>query len=161
MDSNHRPVLRGTDNAIWNRLHLIPFEVTIPPEDIDRELPGKLLDEAEGILEWAADGAVRWHRDGLGKPDKVDAASKAWRQDSDQIARFVEECCVKGDFAQSKARSLYSAYRRWADEEGELIVTGLMFRNALNERSYSRKHTKTWSVYMGTEIATEAPEGDR
>src|SRR5262249_34328108 len=26
MDANHKPVVRGTDNAIWNRLHPIPFE---------------------------------------------------------------------------------------------------------------------------------------
>lgn len=33
--ANHRPIVRGTDHAIWRRLRLIPFTVTIPPEEQD------------------------------------------------------------------------------------------------------------------------------
>src|SRR3954466_15739584 len=43
LDGNHRPAVRGTDNAIWNRLHSIPFSVQLSAEEIDRQLPGKLL----------------------------------------------------------------------------------------------------------------------
>ena len=57
MDCNHKPIVRKTDNAIWNRIHLIPFNVTIPDDEIDRELKSKLLAEAEGILAWAVAGA--------------------------------------------------------------------------------------------------------
>ena len=32
---NHRPQLRTVDEAMRRRLHLIPFAVTIPPEDRD------------------------------------------------------------------------------------------------------------------------------
>ena len=53
IDANHLPVVRGTDNAIWNRLHPVPFNVVIPKSEQDRELPQKLLREAEGILAWA------------------------------------------------------------------------------------------------------------
>lgn len=153
MDSNHRPVIRGTDNAIWNRLHLIPFEITIPPEEIDRELPAKLMAEADGILAWAVEGAVRWYRDGLAKPDQVDAAAKAWRHESDKIGRFVEECCVTGDFAEAKARVLYTTYRKWVEDTGESVVTEMLFSNALNERGFMKKHTKTGAFYIGLGLA--------
>src|SRR5690606_11868960 len=45
--TNHKPVIRGTDNAIWKRLHLIPFEERFvqdpgPGEHpIDKDLPAK------------------------------------------------------------------------------------------------------------------------
>src|ERR1019366_2826305 len=42
IDANHLPVIRGIDNAIWNRLHPVPFSVTIPKAEQDRELRGKL-----------------------------------------------------------------------------------------------------------------------
>jgi hypothetical protein len=29
----HRPVIRGTDHAIWRQVRLIPFDVTIPPAE--------------------------------------------------------------------------------------------------------------------------------
>jgi putative DNA primase/helicase len=71
--------------------------VTIPKEQIDKELPGKLLGEAEGILAWAVGGAGLWYTEGLNKPAEVEAAKYQWREDMDQLGRFVDERCVKGD----------------------------------------------------------------
>jgi putative DNA primase/helicase len=54
--SNHKPQIRGTDHAIWRRIRLIPFTVTIPEEEKDFNLLDKLRSEKEGILSWAIDG---------------------------------------------------------------------------------------------------------
>ena len=35
---NHKPAINGTDEGIWRRLRLVPFTVTIPPDEQDREL---------------------------------------------------------------------------------------------------------------------------
>jgi putative DNA primase/helicase len=51
--TNHRPKIIGTDEAIWRRIALVPFEVVIPPEKRDRALLEKLEAEAPGILNWA------------------------------------------------------------------------------------------------------------
>jgi len=32
---NNRPLIKGTDHAIWRRIRLIPFNVTIPTEEQD------------------------------------------------------------------------------------------------------------------------------
>ena len=47
---NNKPSLRGVDEAIRRRLHLIPFTVTIPPNERDPELPEKLQAEGPAIL---------------------------------------------------------------------------------------------------------------
>jgi putative DNA primase/helicase len=58
MDTNRKPTIRDADDkATFNRLHPIPFIVRVPREHIDRNLPAKLLREAEGILAWAVQGA--------------------------------------------------------------------------------------------------------
>jgi putative DNA primase/helicase len=160
IDANHLPVVRGTDNAIWNRLHPVPFDITIPKAEQDRELPAKLAAEAEGILAWAVAGAVRWYADGLGKPTDVEQAGNAWRAQSDRLGRFIAECCVTGDFAQAKARALYSAYRKWGEEAGERTLAETDFSNALMERGFSKKHTKIGTVYSGIGFAAEPREGD-
>lgn len=34
--TNHKPVISGTDDAIWRRIRLIPFEVNFEPEKRDK-----------------------------------------------------------------------------------------------------------------------------
>jgi P4 family phage/plasmid primase-like protien len=63
--TNHKPTIRGTDNAIWRRIRLIPFNVTIPDAEQDCDLGDKLAAERSGILNWAIQGALAWQRDGL------------------------------------------------------------------------------------------------
>ncbi len=159
MDCNHKPLVRGNDQALWNRLHLIPFNVTIPAGEIDRELPAKLLAEAEGILAWMVAGAVRWHSEGLGKPAAVESAVVEWQSDMDQFGRFIGECCIVGEFAQAKARPLYSAYRKWAEEAGEQPVMETSFANTLKERGFTKKRTKNGAVYQGIGLASPTNEG--
>jgi len=149
IDANHLPIVRGTDNAIWNRLHPVPFDVTIPKAEQDKELPKKLAAEAEGILTWAVAGATRWYAEGLGKPSDVEQAGDAWRAQSDQIGRFIEEACITGDYAQAKGRQLYSAYRQWAEEAGEHEVSEKMFAGRIAERGFSKEHTESGAVYHG------------
>jgi putative DNA primase/helicase len=59
---NHRPVIRGTEHAIWRRVHLIPFTVTIPNEEQDKTLGEKLRAELPGILNWATQGCRDWQK---------------------------------------------------------------------------------------------------
>jgi putative DNA primase/helicase len=119
LDANHRPVVRGTDNAIWNRLHLIPFTVEIPRAEQDPDLSNKLMSEAEGILAWAVQGAVAWYRDRLDKPPDVEKASEEWRAESDALKNFVEECCILDSNVSCRSSDLWKAYAKWADENGE------------------------------------------
>jgi hypothetical protein len=58
--------LRGVDEAIRRRFHLVPFNVTIPPEERDKDLANKLRAEWPGILNWAIEGCLKWQAEGLG-----------------------------------------------------------------------------------------------
>lgn len=141
LDANHRPVIRGTDSAIWNRLHSIPFTVTIAPEEIDRELPKKLTAEAEGILAWMVAGAVRWYSEGLIKPPEVEGAVDEWRDDMDQIGRFIAERCVTGDddsSAKCQASSLYSDYKHWAEDGKEFASPSKMFGPKIEAKGFEK-----------------------
>lgn len=158
IDCNHKPTVRGRDNAIWNRLRLLPFQVTVSAEEMDHDLPLKLLAEGEGILAWAVEGARRWFKEGLGKPDIVESAGLAWRTDSDQLRRFIDECCVVGEFARAKARPLYVAYREWTEEAREHAVAETEFSNALIDLKFSKKHTNSGTVYQGIGLRSDAAE---
>lgn len=88
IDTNRKPDIRDTDDkATFNRLHPIPFTVSISSEQIDKDLPAKLQAEAEGILAWLVEGARLWYQNGLGKPAEVEAAKDEWRAQMDQVGR--------------------------------------------------------------------------
>src|SRR3989304_390085 len=69
--TNHKPRVIGQDLAIWRRIRLIPFNVSIPLPEQDKHLEAKLASELPGILKWAVDGCLEWQREGLGMSDAV------------------------------------------------------------------------------------------
>jgi putative DNA primase/helicase len=122
IDANHLPVISGSENAIWNRLHAIPFTVTIAPEEMDWQLPAKLLTEAEGILAWCVAGAHRWYAEGLGKPAAISDAVDGWREDMNTLGPFLEEMCElrpHDSNAWVKVSEMWKAYSDWADRNDE------------------------------------------
>ena len=155
IDANHLPRIEGTDNAIWNRMHAIPFDVTIPKEQQDRELPAKLMAEAEGILAWAVRGAVRWYAEGLGKPPDVQQSGELWRAESDQLGRFIEARCVTLPNAQAKAHTLYLEYRQWAEEGGERVETESSFGRRLAERDFPKRRGNAGLFYQGVGLRAD------
>jgi putative DNA primase/helicase len=75
---NHKPSLRSVDESIRRRFNLLPFTVTIPPEERDRDLPEKLKAEWPGILRWMIQGCLEWQRLGLAPPQAVRDATAAY-----------------------------------------------------------------------------------
>jgi putative DNA primase/helicase len=56
-------------------MHLVPFNVTIPEAERDKELPEKLKAEWPAILGWMMQGCLAWQREGLAPPGAVRAAT--------------------------------------------------------------------------------------
>ena len=93
LDCNHRPVITDPNDAIWNRVKCIPFKIQIPEAEIDTDFLAKLRTELPGILRWIVEGAVLYHREGLGDPPDVTAATEQYRQESDRLKEFFEDRC--------------------------------------------------------------------
>jgi putative DNA primase/helicase len=146
--TNHRPIIRGLDAAVWSRIKLVPFAVNFEGRE-DRTLKAVLTDELPGILNWAIKGCLQWQADGLEFPESVLSATSEYRNESDQIGRFVDEVCIVGEFASAKGRGLYDTYRQWAGGSGEEPVTEVAFCRRLLEHGFSRRKTKTGAIWEG------------
>jgi putative DNA primase/helicase len=133
--TNHRPVITGTDFAIWRRIHLIPFTVQIPADRVILDMPARLRAEHPGILAWMVQGCMAWQRDGLNPPEKVLAATQTYRTESDVIGRFlVEECNVGPDLTlKQRAAAVYARYKTWAARGGEEILSLTAFGGRLKK----------------------------
>jgi putative DNA primase/helicase len=146
--ANHRPVIRGTDYAIWRRIHLVPFTVTIPEDERDGHLPEKLRAELPGILNWAIEGCLDWQRNGLGVPQVVKDATAEYRAEQDILGDFLAEKCVKDPQAWVPSGLLYKAYTGWCEDNGEKPITKTGFGIRLTERGFvqgkAAKGVRVW-----------------
>jgi P4 family phage/plasmid primase-like protien len=158
--TNHRPEVRGTDHAIWRRIKLVPFEVTIPEEKQDKQLPAKLRNEQPGILAWIVRGCREWLHEGLGEPKEVKAATEGYRSEMDVLAAFISDRCVVNPKANVGATPLYNAYKDWCDESGENKLTQTKFGLRLKERGFRNEKAQrvTWH---GIGLRDDRPDPDR
>jgi len=111
--TNHKPQIRGTDHAIWRRVKLVPFTVTIPDDKQDPTLPAQLLKELPGILTWCVEGCLDWQEHGLRIPAAVLDATETYRQEQDVFEEFLATECFRHPTAVCTSGDLYAAYEGW------------------------------------------------
>lgn len=129
ISGNHRPIVKGTDNGFWRRMHLIPFNATIT--NPDSQLTEKLLGEINGILNWCLIGWKRYQSEGIKVPDIIKNESKAYRDDMDLLAQWKNECVIEKVGSKVTAITLYQSYKDWAAINGYQPLTRNSFgRNA-------------------------------
>lgn len=152
MGANHKPKIKETDNGIWRRIKLIPFEVTIPPEERDGDLPFKLKKELPGILAWAVRGCIKWQKEGLNPPAEVNAATDTYRGEMDVMQAFLSDCTIEKEDGIVKSGDLYRVYSEWCDENGEHAFSSTKFALKLKERGIKKSKTKTMRTWEGLEL---------
>ena len=143
--TQHQPIIKGTDEGIWRRVHLWPFEYTFPEDKRDPEFREKvLLPELPGILNWALEGLKDYQRrKGLAPPKSVKEATAEYRKDMDLVGRWFEERCEQDMYAEEKSRVLYVSYQGWISEQGIRPISFNHFGRTLS------KFPKTKSVLIG------------
>lgn len=147
--TNHKPIIRGTDTGIWRRIHIIPFNVQIPDEKVDKNLTHKLKAEMTAIFRWMLDGCALWQKEGLKMPRAVLNCVREYRREMDVISAFIEDCCVNdGSVA---AKTLYAAYCQWADDNNEYRMSNTKFGMEMM-KNYTKIKTVQGFVYSGISL---------
>jgi len=153
--TNHKPTIKGTDQAIWRRIRLIPFTVTFPPEKRDHNLKTKLRAELPGILNWAIEGLRAYKEQRLDPPDAVTKATAEYRGEQDILGAFLEEH-TRGDTSSSaSAGELYKKYVDWAHQSGERAESQTAFGLRLRERGYQQVRTKSHRYWAGLRLTSD------
>jgi putative DNA primase/helicase len=162
--TNNMPMIRETTNAVWRRIRLVPFNVTIPPAEQDPMLLAKLRGEWPAILRWAVDGCLAWQRDGMRTPREVTVATEAYQAEQDPLAEFISARCVVGDDVNVSRAELLAAYQQWSKAT---VEPNPMDRNTLYEHvrrvprvgeTMLRIHGKPTHVFTGIGLADLANE---
>lgn len=115
LQTNNRPRVRETTVAVWRRLKLVPFTVTIPPAQQDRTLAHALASELPGVLAWIVAGAVAYQREGLEPPAIVATVTAEYQASEDPFREFIERYEPVGF---TSCEDLHASYRLWAESTG-------------------------------------------
>ena len=149
MATNHKPKITGMDNAIWRRIKLIPFEVSFNEKQQDQELPEKLAAELPGILAWIVEGCILWQKEGLGNPPAIIEATNEYRNEMSAIETFLQECCLRDEQQMIQASHLYEAYKNWAEENNERIISMRSLGMRLAESGMDKTRLSSGNHWIG------------
>jgi putative DNA primase/helicase len=134
MAGNHKPTVRGDDLGIWRRIRLVPWTVTIDEDEVDRNLPAKLLTELPGILRWCVQGCLEWQRIGLSEPSDVIDATREYRTESDALGQFLAQQMVFEPTGRVSRQSIRQRYETWCEELGYTPLGPRKLAQRLKER---------------------------
>lgn len=153
--TNYKPRIRGTDEGIWRRIRVLPFNASFDEAHKDRAMKQKLRRELPGILNWALDGARAWTaaaktgKSGLPACAAVDAAVSAYRAEMDRMTAFLGDCVCEQLDTSLQAFVLYQSYKGWCAENGERYpLSSTMFGIEMTRR-FKKQHTMTGTEYIG------------
>jgi putative DNA primase/helicase len=135
--SNPRLTLKETGMAIKRRIRMVPFDYTVPDNEIIIHLDRILLNE-EGpeILALLIFFAREYYRQGGGPRAfpacaVVDETSREYLESEDLVGRYVKERLEEKPESRVKAADLYKDFEKWEDAEG---IRKKMSRNKFGER---------------------------
>jgi P4 family phage/plasmid primase-like protien len=159
--TNHKPVIKGTDHAIWRRPKLVPFEIAIPEAEKIANFPALLRAEYPGILARAVRGCLDWQKNRLGVPKAVSEATDKYRAEQDTIRDFIAEEMTVEASLQAKAGPTYQRYRRFTQHLGEEPISLTKFGLAMAERGFQKKENHgIWYLGIGLRPDFTSVAGD-
>ena len=156
---NCKPRLRGIDVAMRRRLHLIPFTAYFSEDKRDPRLAEKLQAELGGILQWAIEGCLAWHREGLCPPRVVTDATEEYFESQDVLGTWLEEVTQKGATHKEYSGELYASYKRWTEAKGEYVFCQREFVQKLTERGFSVKKSNGVRLIVGLRMRRAGSDG--
>ena len=155
MFTNHLPRVGVTDSGTWRRLIVIPFNAKFEGDSDIKNYSEYLYKNAGGaILKWIIEGAQKAIAEDFSfdMPKVVSDAIEKYREDSDWLGEFIEECCeVDASYTQPSGE-LYQEYRNFCQARGEFTRSTADFYSALETAGYSRHRQKSGVKVYGLRL---------
>lgn len=151
--TNHRPIIKGTDNGIWRRMVIVPFRRTFAPSEQDNNIEAKIMQEAQGVLVWMVEGAKTYLQSGLKYSSAMKAEVAQYRSDSDLLGEFLTDETVADPKAEVKQSALFMKYLIWCEQNGLKPVSKRALTEQLAERNIGQRKSGADRFYTGIKLA--------
>jgi putative DNA primase/helicase len=138
-NANELPKDTEQTNAFFRRFIIIPFDVTIPTTEQDRELHRKIIDgELAGVFNWVLAGLKRLlSNKRFTDCTAIDEILKQYRTESDSVQMFIEENSYQpSNTERIPLKELYQQYRAFCYEDGYKACGKKTFSERLRARRF-------------------------
>lgn len=152
MATNFTPEVDGSDQALFRRLKIIPFDVVIPKDKRDPTLGQRLEEDADSVLTWAVEGLKAYHARGLDEPAAIAGATTEYQHESDAVGQFINEQLDVGTGTVT-VHELNALLQDWqSDLDPKHKISAQKLGRAFKERGISKgmlridgKVTRVWN----------------
>jgi putative DNA primase/helicase len=154
--TNHMPHTRDFSDALFRRALLLAFNRIFATEEQDPMLAEKLKAELSGILNMVLEAYCVAADFGFTAPESSETAKLAWRMEADQVASFVEDCCVRRTDRNELVGEVFKEYLAWAGEQRiSKTMSQKGFRDRLDRLGFGRTRTGDGRFVGGIELVTK------
>jgi putative DNA primase/helicase len=144
------------DDAIWHRIIVIPFPVTIPAEERDKDPSTRLAGELSRIFHWAMDGLSEWKQQGLNEPPRVLQSTGNYREDNDTVGQCIKAACIVEHTCLTSMKELFESYKSWCENSGTDAMSNSCFGKELTRRKFEQVKGRSGNSRRGIGIKPTA-----
>lgn len=139
--TNHLPKVSASDDGIWRRLIVIPFNAKIEGSNDIKNYGEYLYNNAgESILSWIIEGAQKVIAldYNIPVPECVQKAIDEYRAQNDWLGHFLDDKCELDPSFRESSGALYQAYRNYSIDTNEYVRSTADFYFALEKAGFER-----------------------
>ena len=156
--TNHLPRVSASDDGIWRRLIVIPFNAKITGKSDIKNYGEYLFDNAgESILAWVIEGAKKVIELDyqIPVPECVQKAIDEYRSQNDWFGHFLADKCEVDDSYKESSSALYQAYRNYSMDCNEYIRSTADFYFSLEKAGFERIKVHNKRYFKGLRLRAE------
>lgn len=175
LNTNHAPTMGDTGDGSWRRLTRVdfPFRYRRLDEEIERpndrrgdpglkRALGGSKEGREALLAWMVAGAVQFYQrgslEGVAAPASVRAAMERWREESDDLLRFIrQEMIMDADLCVPRS-DMYEEFAAWSRRMGQKGLSAKKFGQRMDTHSVLSKAVQVAQVSLSEPGLTRSPE---
>ena len=156
--TNHLPRVSASDDGIWRRLIVIPFNAKIEGSSDIKNFSEYLYNNAgESILAWIIEGSKKVidAEYKIKLPACVEKAISEYRSQNDWFTHFLEDKCETDMKYRVSSNDLYQAYRAYCLETNEYVRSTTDFYTALEKAGFDRISIDRKRYFRGLKLKPE------
>ena len=159
--TNHLPRVSASDDGIWRRLIVIPFNAKIEGKSDIKNFADHLYHNAgDAILSWIIEGAKKViDADYKFKlPECVQRAIDEYRIQNDWFTHFLEDKCEIDPKYRVSSSELYQTYRNYCMDTNEYVRSTTDFYFALEKAGFTKLNLSGRKFIKGLRLKVD--DGD-